>query len=110
MTRGRRSRYTCGLPTMLLLVPVLLASLCSDASAQGATNPRAWTLQVHSGQTVSLSVDATDAPLMELAADLAKQLKIPVTVQPSLRQALVKARFEKRSLEDALKLLAPRGY
>jgi len=85
-------------------IAALLATV-SPAVAQG----QRWTLDVDQRGPIKLSLRATDAPLAEITADLAKRLKLPITVEPELRQLPVTADFERRELNDALPLLASRG-
>jgi hypothetical protein len=77
------------------------------AQSQPAPQRQGWTLEIHPGDVIRLTLRAVDASLPELAADLARQLKLPVTVDPALRQVPVTARFEERGLEEALPLLSP---
>jgi hypothetical protein len=86
------------------LAAVAIALLVASPQAQ-----KGWTLETHPGDVVMLSLRAAEAPLSEVAADLAKRLKLPITVDPALRQVPVTVRVEKRGLEEVLPLLAPRA-
>ena len=86
-----------------MLLPVLLA----QAAAQPPPQRQAWMLDINPGDPITLTLHATDVPLSELAADLGKQLKVPVTVDAALRPVTVTVRVDNRGLEEALRFMAP---
>ncbi len=56
----------------------------------------------------SISVHAKKAPMTAVAAEIERQLKVPVILSASLRQEQLTTDFENFSVEAAAKLLAPR--
>lgn len=93
---------------MLAGVALLLPALAlAQASVQPQPQRTGWTLQIHRGDVITATVHATDVPLSQLAADLARQLKVPVMVEPAVGQVAVTVRLDNRELDEALRLLAP---
>jgi hypothetical protein len=69
-----------------------------------------FTLRITTDQVIGITLRAQDAKLKEIAAELAKQLKIPVMVTPIMEKHLVTTNFGDLVLEPALQMLAPQVY
>lgn len=123
-TNGHRA--VALLVTLLLfaVAPVVSANK-ADLQQDGATatkqqnNPstskkqpakQAWRVQVSQGMPILLSVWAQDAPMADIAADISRQLKVPVLLSPLVKALRVTTKFENLSLEAALHQFAPQGY
>lgn len=101
---------------MLLAVLVFFASVplqaqvtSSQSAATGPARP-AYTLRVDKGDMTVISFKAEGAKLSEIAADLSKQLGVPILVGPAWRDAPVSASVSEAPLEQALTALGPRVY
>ena len=70
----------------------------------------AYTRRVDKGDTTVVSFTAESAKLSEIAADLSKQLGVPILVGPAWRDATVSASVSEAALEQALTALGPRVY
>jgi hypothetical protein len=69
-----------------------------------------FTLSITNDQVIGLTLKAQDARLKEIAAELSKRLKIPVSVSPIMEKHLVTLNFGDLVLEPALQMLAPQVY
>jgi len=58
----------------------------------------------------TFSVKAKDARLSEVAAELSRLLKVPVTLSPLLQKQTITLDFSGMNLEGALRLLAPQAF
>jgi hypothetical protein len=109
MSPLNKRRVLCQISLACLIVGGLVQGIVAQGTrkAPGSTKP-AYKLTVKDGPSISLS--ATDAKLMDIAADLAKQLNAKVTVSPILQNQPIKVEFKDLSLEPALQLLAPQVF
>ncbi len=81
------------------------------APAQKTVTPKpAYTLKVSTRDLITLSLKADKAPLANIAADVAKKLRIPVVLGASVQKLDVTADFKSLTLEPAMNLLAPSVY
>jgi hypothetical protein len=69
-----------------------------------------FTLSITTDQVIGITLKAQDARLKEIAAELSKRLKIPVSVSPIMEKHLVTINFGDLVLEPALQMLAPQVY
>lgn len=69
-----------------------------------------WRLRVAQSAPVTLSLDAVNAPLAEIAAELGRKLNVPVILSPLIHNQRITLEFNKLPLEAALNLLAPQYY
>src|SRR5262245_31154523 len=106
MAKQRGTRAALAGALMLLHV---VSPVGAQTGERGAPQRHNWTLDVQQGDTIKLTLRATDVPLSEIAHDLARRLKLPITVEPELRQSPVTAQFERRDLNEALPLLVSLG-
>jgi hypothetical protein len=81
-------------------------------AAQSATKPgeKPWSLRMSKNSPHTFTVKAKDAPLGEIAAELARQLKVPVTLSPLMAKQKVTLDFGGLNLEATLRMLAPQTY
>lgn len=70
----------------------------------------AFTLSITNDQVIGITLRARDASLKEIAAELSKRLKIPVSVSPIMQKHVVTMNFGDLVLEPALQMLAPQVY
>lgn len=92
---------------MLVAVLGFVASVPLHAQEPGRL---AYTLRVDKGDMTVVSFTAEGAKLSEIAADLSKQLGVPILVGPAWRDATVSASVSEAALEQALSALGPRVY
>lgn len=71
---------------------------------------RPFTLSITTDQVIGITLKAQDARLKEIAAELSKRLKIPVSVSPIMEKHLVTTNFGDLVLEPAMQMLAPQVY
>lgn len=71
---------------------------------------KAWRLAVSKKTPPSVTLKAADAPLVEIAAELGKQLKVPVQLGPVMHKQRVTLDLSLSNLETALRFLAPQVY
>lgn len=69
-----------------------------------------FTLRVTNDQIIGLSLKAKDVSLKEIAAELSKQLKIPVLLTSIVEKHMVTVNFSDLVLEPAMQMLAPQVY
>lgn len=79
-----------------------------EAKTDKAQKP--FTLSITTDQVIGITLKAHDARLKEIAAELAKRLKIPVMVSPIMEKHLVTTNFGDLVLEPAMQMLAPQVY
>lgn len=104
---------------LLLIAPLLFlnaaAAQTSDqkpasetpSSAKKTDEKPAFTLKVTEEHVLSISLQAENAKLSEIAADLSRKLKIPVALSPVMVKQKSSAKFSDLLLEPAMQLLAP---
>lgn len=69
-----------------------------------------FTLSVTDDQIIGISLKAQDASVKDIAAELSRQLHIPVAVTPILQKHLVTTNFSDLVLEPAMQQLAPQVF
>jgi hypothetical protein len=69
-----------------------------------------FTLRVTNDQIIGLSLKAKDISLGAIAAELSKQLKIPVMVTPIAQKHMVTVNFTDLVIEPAMQMLAPQVF
>src|SRR6185369_11471382 len=69
-----------------------------------------FTLQVNTENVLSISLKSENAKLSQVAAELSRKLKIPVTLSPVMARQRTEAKFNDLLLEPAMQLLAPYVY
>ncbi len=62
------------------------------------------------GAPYTFTVKAKESPLSEIAAELSKLTKVPVTLSPLMVKQKVSLDFAGLNLEATLRMLAPQGY
>jgi hypothetical protein len=91
---------------MSAAVPVAAASPAPQGARQMA--PGAYSLRVTTQPVTTITLDALQARLVTIAAELGRRLGVQVLVGPSLADELISANFADLTIEAALPLLAPR--
>lgn len=96
------------------------AVICQEPTASPRTEPageekadkpqKPFTLSVTNDQVIGITLKAQDARLKEIAAELSKRLKIPVSVSAIMEKHLVTTNFGDLVLEPAMQMLAPQVY
>jgi hypothetical protein len=78
---------------------------------QAAKDPKLpFALTVTNDQIIGLSLKAKDISLKAIAAELSKQLKIPVMVTPIAEKHMVTVNFSDLVIEPAMQMLAPQVF
>ena len=78
---------------------------------QAAKDPKLpFTLRITNDQIIGVSLKAKDISLKAIAAELAKQLKIPVMVTPLAEKHMVTVNFSDLVIEPAMQMLAPQVF
>jgi len=99
-----------------LVVVTSLGFLAMNAYAQtskqpGNTRPASkqrHRLRITDGDIMGVSLKADKAKMTEIAADLAKRLRTPVNLGPSLKTEALTVEFVDLTFESAMALIAPR--
>jgi hypothetical protein len=99
-----------------VLIATSIAFLPADARAQGQPKPSAgrpavkkkWRLRITEGDILGVSLEADKARMIDIAADLSKRLRAPVSLGPSLRKEALTVEFADLTFEPAMGLIAPR--
>ena len=83
-----------------------------DASQAAAAKPpeKPWSVRMSKGAPHTFTVKAKEAPLSEITGELARLLKVPVTLSPVMAKQKVSLDFGGLNLEATLRMLAPQGY
>lgn len=103
---------------VLVACAVLLAAGVGRADSPGDQAPQpqhrsgsgTFSLTVIRDAELSITLTADDARLSDVAARLARQLGVPISVSQAAANDLVSASFSDMPFETALTLLAPRAY
>lgn len=110
----KRALAVC-LLTGVLLAPA--ASAGQEGSPEGTKRPAApardvkpWSVRMSKAAPPTFTVKAKEARLAEVAGELSRLLKVPVTLSPLLEKQRVSLDFSGMNLEGALRLLAPQAY
>jgi len=82
------------------------------AAAQSQAKPAAksWSVRMSKAAPNTFTVKAKESPLSEIAAELSKLTKVPVTLSPLMAKQKVSLDFAGLNLEATLRMLAPQGY
>lgn len=80
----------------------------AQSSAKPA--PKSWSVRVSKGAPYTFTVKAKETPLPELAEELSKVTKVPVTLSPVMSKQKVSLDFAGLNLEATLRMLAPQGF
>ncbi|HVF48443.1 MAG TPA: hypothetical protein VNA19_00070 [Pyrinomonadaceae bacterium] len=83
------------------------AAAPSKEAAATKEKKAAWRLDVSEKAPETFSLKATDAPLTEIAAELGRKLKVPVTLSPVMQKQKVTLDFSALPLDGTLRMLAP---
>lgn len=78
-----------------------------EASANGDVARGTWRVRVKQGSTSFITVRANEAPLTQVAAEISRQLKVPVILSRVMQKQLVTLDFQNLALESALQAIAP---
>jgi hypothetical protein len=79
--------------------------------AEAAQSPaKGWSVRMSKGAPHTFTVKARESPLTEIAAELSKLTKVPVTLSPLMARQKVSLDFAGLNLEATLRMLAPQGY
>ena len=81
-----------------------------EAPPKTAKQAKSFSVRVTTENVTAVSITAKDAKLSEIAAEISKQLKIPVTLSPVMQKQVVSVSFADLLLEPAMQLLAPYVY
>lgn len=105
---------------VLAATVALVAGLAPVAAQQGAAGPKApaaaqkntkpWSVRMTQAAPHTFTVKAKEARLPEVAGEISRLLKVPVTLSPLLEKQHVTLDFSGMNLEGALRLLAPQVY
>ena len=81
-------------------------------AAQSQVKPAAksWNVRMSKGAPYTFTMKAKESPLSEIAAELSKLTKVPVTLSPLMAKQKVSLDFAGLNLEATLRMLAPQGY
>ena len=89
----------------LVAAPPQLAAQQPSVNSKAATGK--WRVRVKQNGIYFLSVQAKDAPLVDIAADLSRRLKAPIILSRVMSKQTVTLDFQDLPLESALQMLAP---
>lgn len=108
---------------LLIIFPLLLLNSAKAQTADQKSQPQPfespstakkideklppYTLKVSDEHVLSLSLQAENAKLSDIAAELSRKLKIPVALSPVMVKQKSSAKFSDLLLEPAMQLLAP---
>ncbi len=82
-----------------------------NKTAEATKDPKLpFTLKVTDDQILGVSLKAKDISLSAIAAELSKQLKIPVMVTPIAQKHMVTVNFTDLVIEPAMQMLAPQVF
>jgi hypothetical protein len=78
--------------------------------ADGKAAVKAWSVQMSKAAPHTFTVKAKDARLAEVAGEISRLLKVPVTLTPLMEKQRVTLDFGGLNLEATLRMLAPQPY
>lgn len=111
---GKRTLAVCLLTAALLAPPAVEGQESSPEGTKGpaaqARDVKPWSVRMSKAAPHTFSVKAKEARLAEVAGELSRLLKVPVTLSPLLEKQRVSLDFSGMNLEGALRLLAPQAY
>jgi hypothetical protein len=99
-----------GLTLAYALSPVASATPMAFGQNPAASAPGRFQLQVVTDGTLLVSIDADNARLGDVTAELSRRLGVPVGMSPALMNERLRLRLDKLPFESALSALAPRAY
>jgi hypothetical protein len=82
----------------------------SSAEAGGKPQEKTWSVKMSKGTPRTFTVKAKEARLSEIAAELTRLTKVPVTVSPLMSKQLVNSDFGGMNLEATARMLAPQAF
>ena len=115
----RRALSAAGLALAAAFTPVSIFATQQAGAEQKPTDaaqapakpePRTWSVRMSKTAPHTFTVKAKESPLPEIAAELAKLSKVPVTLSPVMAKQKVSLDFAGLNLEATLRMLAPQGY
>ena len=80
------------------------------AQSQAKPVAKSWGVRMSKGAPHTFTVKAKESPLSEIAGELSKLTKVPVTLSPLMVRQKVSLDFAGLNLEATLRMLAPQGY
>lgn len=98
------------------------ASIFATQQAAGAQKPadaaqtpakpaaKSWSVRMSKDAPYTFTVKSKESPLAEIAAELSRLTKVPVTLSPVMSKQKVSLDFAGLNLEATLRMLAPQGY
>lgn len=125
-----KSRFYTFSSLLRLALPVLIGISAANAvigqsQPEPAASPRTakvseeqpvkerklpFTLRVTTDHIIGISLKAQDVKLKEIAAELSRRLKIPITVSSIMEKHAIATNFSDLVLEPAMQMLAPQVY
>ncbi|MFL6334794.1 MAG: hypothetical protein ACJ754_15895 [Pyrinomonadaceae bacterium] len=83
----------------------------ADAAQSPAKPPaKSWSVRMSKSAPYTFTIKAKESPLPEIADELAKLTKVPVTLSSVMAKQKVTLDFAGLNLEATLRMLAPQGY
>jgi hypothetical protein len=100
------------MPDSIFAAPQKVTELKPAATAQSPAKPpaKSWSVRMSKSAPYTFTVKAKESPLPEIADELAKLTKVPVTLSPVMAKQKVTLDFAGLNLEATLRMLAPQGY
>ena len=69
-----------------------------------------WNLEVSKGTPLTYSLKAANAPLTDIAAEIGRKLKAPISLSPLMGKQKVTTEFSGLTFDAALRMLAPQVF
>src|SRR5215813_12675990 len=79
----------------------------AEKSAEKPAEKPAFTLKITNEHVLAISLEADGVKLKDIAAELSRELKIPVILSPVMQKQTATVRYRDLLLEPAMQLLAP---
>lgn len=92
------------------LLPQQTSSPQREAVASNKTGKRTWRVARNADAPGLLDIKARNAPLGEIASEIGRLLKVPVTISPLLAKSRITLDLAGLPLETTLSMLAPQVY
>ncbi|MFN7944977.1 MAG: hypothetical protein U0Z53_06475 [Blastocatellia bacterium] len=109
-SKSVRASARFAIQVLVALLALTLIASAQNAKPQSGAAKTGWQLSVVSANPVRLTVTANEIPLKTLAAELSKQLQVPVTVSALLQGHSVTLKADDALLEGVLRSLAPQVF
>jgi hypothetical protein len=115
----RRALYTVGFVLAVAFAPASILAIQQSGAgqkpadaAQSTAKPAAksWSVRVSKSAPYTFTVKAKESSLPEIAEELSRLTKVPVTLSPVMAKQKVTLDFAGLNLEATLRMLAPQGY